>query len=59
MRTVTEQHVFTKDQLEALAKVSVKMAIVGPIYRGEFGAQVTEWLPDGSLRVATTHTPDN
>jgi hypothetical protein len=27
------------DQLEAMAKISAKMAIVGTIYRGEFGAK--------------------
>lgn len=57
-RTLTETHVYTPQQLEDLAQTMAKASIIGSFYTGCFSGQIVEWLPDGSLRVHTTHTPD-
>jgi hypothetical protein len=57
VRSVVEQHTFSKEDLAELAKSSAKLQIIGTIYRGDFGEQTTRWNEDGSLTVLTTHTP--
>jgi len=56
MRT-TETHTFTRADLERAAKFLAKAAIVGRQYVGDFHSQQASWNPDGSVSVATTHTP--
>lgn len=53
-----EVHVFTRAQLEELAKRVAKTQIISSLYRGEFKEQKAEWLFDGSqLRIFTEHEP--
>lgn len=57
MRQITEVRDFSPAELEKLAQFAAKIEIVGGMYVGEFVSQRLEWLPDGSLRVLTDHTP--
>jgi hypothetical protein len=57
-RTLKEIHTYTREELEAIAKSTAKMEIVGTIYYGELGEQTVRWNDDGSIDVATTHTPE-
>lgn len=57
-RIINEIHDFSREQLEELGRFAAKMTIVGPIYKGQLGEQVVQWLPDGTLRVFTYHEPE-
>jgi len=57
MRTITEQAIFTRDEIEAAVKTLHRMQIVGGLYYGDFGDQAVRWETDGSCTVVTSHTP--
>lgn len=56
-RTLREMHVFSRADLEIIARSTAKMEIIGSIYRGKFDKQEIEWKDDGSIIVYTVHTP--
>lgn len=59
MRLVHEQTVYSRENLEQMAKSFAKMSIIGDFYVGDIQAQSAEWRSDGSIVVITTHTPES
>lgn len=57
MRLVHEQTVYSRENLEQIAKNFAKMSIIGDLYVGNIQTQSAEWRSDGSIVVITTHTP--
>lgn len=56
-RTINDGIVYSREDLERMAKNCAKLAIIEGMYIGKFHDQTVEWYPDGSLHVVTRHTP--
>jgi len=58
LRRIAEQHTFTREELEAVAKNMARGRIMANgIYIGTYHTQTAEWRDDGSIVVVTEHTP--
>ena len=56
-RKISENHTFTKSEIEYMLKYHARGKIIGSCYEGEFGEQSLTWNTDGSATVITEHTP--
>jgi hypothetical protein len=55
--TRTEYALYTREQLEKMAKFNAMLALVGSYYEGNITTQSCQWKDDGSVEVLTHHVP--